>query len=132
MKKLFRMFIFCSLALYFTSLWNKGFILKYDARNFLLSVIVVILLYYLAIPLTKLILLPLNILTLGLVSVIAYFLLFYFVISHVPLLKIEGWDFKGVTLFGITISKMKIGYLANLIVSALSLSFIINTLESIL
>lgn len=132
MKKLFRMFIFSSLALYLTSLWNKGFILKYDTKSLLLTVFLIILLYYLAIPITKLILLPLNILTLGLVSLIAYFLLFYFVISHFPLLKIEGWEFPGLTLFGITISKMKIGYLQNLIVSALSLSFVINALESVL
>ncbi len=132
MKKIFRMFIFSSLALYLTSLWNKGFILKNDPKSLFYSIVLIIALYYLAIPLTKLILLPLNIFTFGLVSLAAYFLVFYFVITHFPILTIKQWEFPGIAIIGISISKMKINYIQNVVASAFSLSFIINTLESIL
>ena len=117
-----RMVLFSAIAIYITSFYNRGFIIHFEWPVFLKTVILISLLYYLIVPFTRLILLPLNILTLGLVSVLVYFFLFYFVISYFSLIDIRSWVFNGYT----------ISYFANVIISAISISTIINLLEKLL
>ena len=68
MKGIFRMFIFSAIPLYLTSLWNVGFVVSNDPSIFIRSVILIAIAHYLIVPISKIILLPLNILTFGLVS----------------------------------------------------------------
>lgn len=132
MKKITRMFVFTSLAIYLTSLWDKGFIIKYYPKELAVTIVALVALYYIIVPLMKLVLLPLNILTLGMVSLIAYFLLFYFFTNRFSLLEIKEWTFPGLKLLNFTIPKMYINYVGNVVVSAASLSFIINFFEAVL
>lgn len=132
MKKLFRMVVFSAIAIYLTSLWNKGFIIHSDWQAFLKAAIIVALVYYLIIPITKIILLPFNILTLGLVSTLVYFFLFYFFTNKFNLIQINPWVFSGISFLGINIQKVNISSLGNIILSSLSVSTIISFLERIL
>jgi len=132
MKKIFRMVIFSASALYITSVWNKGFVLNNDWKNFLLAVAVIVAIYYLINPTAKIILLPINILTLGLASMVVYFFLFRFLINYFSIIEIKAWIFPGLSVNGLTISKIHLSYLVNVCLSALSVSFIINSLESLL
>lgn len=129
MKKIFRMLIFSGIAIFLTSLWNKGFIIQIDPMIYLKASIVIALVYYLITPISKLILLPLNILTLGLVSTIFYAIIFYFLLSHFNLISIKEWIFAGTKILGITLSEIKISSLTNIFVSSFSISTIINLLE---
>ena len=122
MKKIFRKIIFSSAAIYLTSYWNKGFVIENDWIVYLKASLVIAAIYYLIIPVSKLILLPLNIITLGLVSVIFYSLVLYFFLNKFSLIQIKSWDFSGQT----------ISQSANIFLSAFSISTIINFLEKIL
>ncbi len=126
------MAIFSALALYLTSLWDKGFQIGSEPATIVKSVIVIAILFYLIVPITKLVLLPLNILTMGLIGVIVYFFLFYFIVSRWPLVTIKNWVFPGLTAAGLTVHKTTISYFFNVILSALSISIIINFLEALI
>lgn len=132
MKKITRMIIFSATALFLTSLWNEGFKVNFTPLIFIRTILLVALFYYLVIPISKIILLPINLLTLGLLSTFLYFILFYLFITRFSLVKITPWDFLGITFNGFVIKSLHIGYLTNLILSSISLSFIINLLETIL
>lgn len=132
MKKIFRMIIFSGTAIFLTTLWNKGFIIKSDPIIYLKAALIITAVYYLIIPISKLILLPLNILTLGFVSVIFYALIFYFFLSYFNLINIKEWIFSGTKLLGITIGEIKISSLTNIFISSFSISTIINLLEKII
>ena len=132
MKKIFRMIIFSLVAIFLTSLWNKGFIIKEDPMIYLKAALIIAAVYYLIVPVSKLILLPLNILTLGFVSVIFYAAIFYFLLNRFQLINIGEWVFPGIKLFGITLTEMKISGLSNIFISSFSISTIINLLETII
>ncbi len=132
MKKIVRMIIFSGASLYLTSLWNKGFILNLDLKSFLQACIIIAIVYYLIVPFSKLILLPLNILTMGLVSVALYFLIFYFIVTRLSIINISSWTFAGLNLGRFAIQKTNISFLANTIISSLSVSMIINLLEGLI
>lgn len=116
------MIVFSAAALYLTSLWNKGFILNMDWKNLLISTLAIAVLYYLINPVAKMILLPVNLLTFGLISMIVYFLLFHFVITHYSLISIKSWTFNS----------YQINYYLNVALSAFSVSTIISFCEEIL
>ena len=132
MKRLFRMIIFSLVAIFLTSLWNKGFVIKADPMIYLKAALIIAAVYYLIVPVSKLILLPLNILTLGFVSVVFYAAIFYFLLNRFNLISIKEWVFPGAKLFGITLSEMKISGLSNIFISSFSISTIINLLETII
>ncbi len=132
MKKLLRMIIFSLVAISLTSLWNKGFIIKADAIIYLKAALVIAAVCYLIVPVSKIILLPLNILTLGFVSVIFYAAIFYFLLNRFQLISINEWVFPGMKLLGISLTEMKISSLTNIFISSFSISTIINLLETII
>jgi len=132
MKKIFRMLIFSGLALYITSAWNKGFILNLDIKNYLIATIIVAIIFYFINPIAKLVLLPINIITMGIMSLVAYILIFHFFLTHFSLIQIKEWVFTGISINGFILKKMAISYWANVCLSSLSVSFVINCLEKIL
>lgn len=119
-------------ALYITSLWNKGFIMKLDFTSFLTAVIVISIIWYILLPISKILLFPIQLLTMGLLSTIVYFLMFYFFVSKFSFIDIKSWVFPGVNLLGIVIAKTQISFIANVFISSLSISSIINLEESLL
>ncbi|KKP60914.1 MAG: hypothetical protein UR56_C0018G0013 [Candidatus Roizmanbacteria bacterium GW2011_GWC2_34_23] len=132
MKKIFRMIIFSGVAIFLTALWNKGFIVKDDPMIYLKAALIIAAVYYLIVPASKLVLLPLNILTFGLVSVVFYAAIFYFLLNRFNLISIEEWVFPGAKMLGITLGKIKISSTANIFVSSFSISTVINLLEKII
>lgn len=122
MKKIFRMIIFSGAALYLTAFWNKGFIVDLNLMIFLKTTLMIALVYYLIIPVSKLILLPLNIITLGLFSTIFFAVVIYFIMSNMSLISIKDWVFSGI----------KISSFYNIFISSFSISTIINLLEKII
>lgn len=125
------MLIFSAVAIYLTSLWNKGFIIESDWLIYLKASLVIAAVYYLVVPVSKLVLLPLNIITLGLVSVAFYCLVLFFLLNRFALIEITGWDFPGFSFGGIIVIPVAFNQWSNVFVSALSLSAIINLSEKI-
>ncbi|MFA6081003.1 MAG: phage holin family protein [Patescibacteria group bacterium] len=132
MKKIFRMIIFSGVAILFTSLWNKGFIIKSDPTIYLKAALIIAAVFYLVAPVSKMVLLPLNILTFGLISVIFYSVIFYFLLNRFNLISIKEWIFPGMKILGIELTKIKVSAAANIFVSSISISTIINLSEKIL
>ncbi len=128
MKKIFRMIVFSALALFLTTLWNKGFKVSFAPDIFLKALLLIAILNYLIVPISKLILLPLNVITLGMVSLLVYFLLFHFLLTRYSLVVIKDWIFPGFWLVG----KTSINYWQNVLLSALSVTTIINFFEKTL
>ena len=133
MKKIIRMIIFSAISIYLTSLWNQGFVLHFDSwKNILQAVVSVAVIYYLIIPLTKIILLPLNFLTFGFVSIMVYFLVFYLFFTRFSIIEVKEWVFLGLSIFGIIIPKTNISFLGNCILVSISISLINNLQEKLL
>lgn len=132
MKKIFRMIIFSGVAILLTALWNKGFVIKSDQIVYLKAALIIAAVFYLVAPVSKMVLLPLNILTFGLISVIFYSAIFYLLLNRFNLINIKDWVFPGAKILGIELTKIKISATANIFISSLSISTIINFLEKIL
>lgn len=132
MKTIIRMLIFSGVSLYLTSLWNKGFIIPSSTLIFIQAMAAFAVVYYLILPLAKLILLPLNIITLGLASFFVFLFALHLVSSLFGFVTITAWTFQGLSWSGIVIQKTSIGYFWNLVLSSLSLSVIIQVLEKLI
>lgn len=132
MKKILRMIIFSGVAIFLTALWNKGFVIRPDPMIFLKASILIATVYYLVLPISKLILLPLNIITLGLVSIIFYSAVLFFLFNRFDLIFVKDWSFSGLKIFHFTIAAMKISRTFNIFISSFSISTIINLLETII
>lgn len=132
MKKIFRMIIFSGVAILLTTLWNKGFIIKSDPMTYLKAALIIAAVYYLIVPISKLILLPLNLLTFGLVSVVFYAVIFYLLLNRFNLISIKEWVFPGIKILGVTLGEIKISGTSNIFLSSFSISTIISLLEKII
>lgn len=132
MKKIIRMLVFSAGAIYLTSLWNRGFIVNLDFTTIVKASLLVALMFYLVRPLSKLVLLPLNILTLGVISTVVYCFLFFFLTRYFGLINIKEWTFEGIKLLGFAVGKIQFSQTANVFVSAISVSTIINSLEHLI
>jgi len=114
MKKILRMIIFSGVAIFLTALWNKGFIIKQDPIIYLKAALLIAAVYYLILPISKLILLPLNIISLGLVSVIFYSAVLLFLFNRFNLITVKEWTFPGLKFFSFIIAGMKISRILNI------------------
>lgn len=132
MKKIFRMIVFSGVAIFLTALWNKGFMIKQDPMIYLKAALLIAAVYYLVLPMSKLILLPLNIISLGLVSVIFYSAVLFFLFNRFNLITVKEWTFPGIKIFSFIIAEMKISRILNIFISSFSISTIINLLETII
>ncbi len=132
MKKFFRMLVFSSLALVVTSLWNNGFIISGGYLDLAKLIVLMAAIHYLLIPLSRIVLFPINLFTFGLASFLIFLLSFHLLSTYFHLIIIKNWQFYGLSLLFVQIPKMEINYVANLILCSLSVSSIINLLETIL
>lgn len=123
------MIVFSAISLFIVSLLIKGFIVKQELISFVITTVSLAIVYYLATPFLKLVLLPLNIITVGLVSIAAYIILFHYVISYFNFVIVKPWVFQGLQLYSFTIPKLSMNYLTTLIISSILYAFIINILE---
>lgn len=126
------MLVFSGAALYMTSVWNKGFAVHFAPLIFIKASLIIALVYYLVTPILKILLLPLNIITLGFASIVAYFGLFYFIMTRFSFGTVQGWVFPGLQIWMIHIPSTPLTYWANLALVSISISTIINLFEILL
>ncbi len=132
MKRIIKAIAFSAIAIYLTSLWNRGLVLPEHLDGFIKAGLVIALIYYIILPLSKIILMPLNLLTFGLMSFIFYLFVLHLLNRGFTILTITGWHFPGWQILGINFPAGEISYLGNLVLTSLSLSSIINILELVL
>lgn len=131
MKKIFRIVLFSALAVFLTSLWNQGFKIDFELKSFLSVIFLVAATTYLVLPLSKVVLLPLNLITFGLVSVALYVFTLYLIDNQLSVINISSWDLQKFDFLGFTVEKTHISYMGNLILSSASLSAIIKLFENL-
>ena len=129
MKTLVRIFLYSSIALYITSLWNKGFVLPTAIVPFLEILILLAIVTYLIVPFSKVVLFPLHLITFGFLSVGLYMLFLFLASRFLGLLIVKPWVYPGGNFLNVKIAQITFSYLGNLAVISASISGIINTLE---
>lgn len=135
MKRLFRAIFFYSMAIYFVSIHIPGFKVTSDWKGLLLTGFTVALVYTFVEPLIKFFLLPINMITLGLLSVVSQVLTFFFYLWLFPdYIRISDWVFKAITLpiLGTHINSFTVSSFLTVIVSTIIISLIVSLLSFLL
>lgn len=129
MKKITRMIIFSATSLFILAQINSGVILPTTIEKIFISVISIAVIYYLINPILKILLLPINILTLGIASFIAYVIIFITINDYFNLIEFTIWEFPGISYHFLIIKKFILSETMNKVFSAFFISFIISLLE---
>ena len=132
MKKIFRMLIFSATSLFLLTRFDSGVILSSDWEKILMGIILIAIIYYIVHPFMKILLLPINIITLGLTSFISYIIIFIIVNNYFDLIKFRDWEFPGIYFNSIIIRSFTLSPLANKVFSAFFISLVISFLETII
>lgn len=132
MKRLFRGIFFYTLALFLASLIIPGFKLSTDIRGLLLCGFVLAFLFMFIDPFFKLLLLPLNIMTMGLMSIVSQLITFSLFVWIFPkIIHINAWYFNGFSFpqFGIHIGGFMVAKFFTIISATFVISFVVTVLS---
>lgn len=80
-------------------------------------------------PILNVISFPINLLTLGLFSIVTNAIILYLLTVFVPDVIIKTFTFSGGTYGGITIAKMEFSTLMTFVIASISLSFIVTVIN---
>lgn len=121
MKKLLRFYLINLVSLWIASQVIKGLIFTGGARAILTATLVFALINLILVPLLKLLLLPLNLMTLGLFSWVTNVLALYALTTAVPSVRLvpyhfAGFSANGFTLPDATLSPLWVAILASLVI----------------
>ncbi|QQG43346.1 MAG: phage holin family protein [Candidatus Daviesbacteria bacterium] len=122
MKRILRYYLINLVALYFTTQIIKGVSYEGGYQTLLLGGLIFTVINLILVPVLKVLLLPLNLLTLGMFSWIANVVALYALMTILPQFKLLPYDFPGASVNGFTIPAI---YLSTLWV-AVSASFLIG------
>lgn len=131
MKYIVRVFVFNVFGLWFASqllptlMLSDGWQALFQA-GFALSLLMLIVR-----PLLKILFIPINLITFGLLSWIINVIVIYLLTIFVPSVVIREWTFPGVSYFGFVVPSMYVSYGLALIISSLLVTFFTNLLHSI-
>lgn len=131
MKHLAREFLFNAFALWFTSQLIPGFIINNSWLSVLEGAFFLSILTLLVKPILKILFIPINLMTLGLLSwgvnVIVVYLLTVIDLN----VKVIPWIFEGFTYGGFVVPATSISYFASLVITTLVLTIFTNLLQTI-
>ncbi|GIW63078.1 MAG: hypothetical protein KatS3mg090_0904 [Patescibacteria group bacterium] len=122
MKKIARTFLFTIISVYLTTLWNQGFNISTDIENLIYISVILSIVFLVIQPILKLIIFPINFVTMGVLGAVLNFILFYYVFNN----------FLGINIFETTLLGIKLSPLFNLVLVVLSITFINNLLDKLL
>jgi uncharacterized membrane protein YvlD (DUF360 family) len=126
LKKICRNFLINGVALMLVSSFFAGFKISQGLTGIAFTAAVLTGINLALKPLIRLLLLPINLLTLGAFRWLANVFSLYLVTLLVPYLKIEGFQFPGFSYQGFIVPSMYLGFLVVLLISSFLIS-LINT-----
>lgn len=126
MKSLTRAFLINLAALWVASTLISALVIRGGIKGLLISAVAFMIVNALVVPILKIILLPLNLLTLGLFAWMSNVLALYFLVSVIPTLKLFPYNFPGANLGGIILPAVSLTTFQSAIVVSLLIGFIIH------
>lgn len=129
MKYLLRLFIFQIVGLWFATQVIPTIVVIGSWQTLVVSGIVLGFLMLFVKPILKILFIPINFLTFGLLSWFINVVIVFLLTLIMPQVQIKTWTFPGLSYAGFLVPEMHLNYLGALIVSALLITFITNVLE---
>lgn len=125
MKSLLRYFLINLVSLWITTEIIGGLTYSGGVKTLAFGAAVFALINILLVPLIKILLLPLNLLTLGLFASLTNVLALYALINIAPQFKLmpyyfPGFDYSGFTIPGVQLSTLMVAIVASLLIGALT------------
>jgi putative membrane protein len=131
MKHLVRSFLFNVFALWFTGQLIPAFVISGSWQTTLVAGFVLSLLMLVIKPILKILFIPINIITFGLLSWVINVLVVYILTLLVAQIEITAWTFPGFSAWGFVIPSVSLTYIASLILCTFSITFFSNLLHSV-
>lgn len=129
MKSLFRNYLFNLLALYLATSFIKGFTYTGGYKTLFTAALVFTLINFFIKPIINLFMLPLNFLSLGLLSWVVNVLMLYLLIYFLPEIRISSWYFPGISGYGFVIPSFNFTILYTYVLVSFFISLITNFLS---
>src|SRR3990167_979490 len=131
MKHIVRVFVFNVFGLWFASQLFPTLVLSDGWQALFQAGFALSLLMLIVRPLLKILFIPINIITFGLLSWFINVIVIYLLTIFVPSVIIRECTFPGITYLGFVIPPMHVSYMLALIISSLLVTFITNLLHSL-
>ena len=131
MKKLFRSIVYYIFALWLTSTLIPSLSISGNLWGMLSAGTTLALMMLLLKPLLALIFLPVNILTLGLLSWLVNVIVLYLWTIFVPNVRLVPWIFPGISTAGFIVPEVSLSYTWTLIAVSLIITAIVTVLGNI-
>lgn len=131
MKYLIRVFLFNTFSLWMASEILPALSLHGDVQTTLLAGFVLSILMLGVAPILRILFIPINILTFGLLSWFINVIVLYLLTLFVPEVEILPWNFPGVSWFGFTIPAFVFSYFLSLVVSSLVVTLLSNIFHAV-
>lgn len=126
MKSIIRHFLINLGALWATTQILPAIQLTGGVRGLLIGALAFMIANILLVPILKILLLPLNLLTLGLFAWLGNVLALYFLVNVIPYFEVGGYRFSGIYWEGFSIPSVDLTVFQVVIVASFILGFIIN------
>lgn len=129
MKHLVRVFLFNVFALWLTGEILPGLLIHGGWQTILFGGFILCLLMLIVAPILKILFIPINILTFGLLSWMVNVIVIYLFTVVVPEMQVTAWVYPGATWAGFVVPQMEISYFVSLVLVSLCIAMITNILH---
>ncbi|MDO8451932.1 MAG: phage holin family protein [bacterium] len=131
MKYFIRVFLFNVFAIWLTSEIIPALVIRGNWQTIMTAGLVLSILMIFVQPMLKILFIPINIITFGLLSWLVNVIVLYFLTLVVPEVLISAFTFPGFSSGGFTIPAFYVTYPMALIVTSFSVTFLTNTLRAV-
>ncbi|MCL4360698.1 phage holin family protein [Patescibacteria group bacterium] len=131
MKHIVRVFLFAMFALWLTSQIFPTIVIAGSWQTLLVAGAIFALLMLFVHPMLKILFIPINIITFGLLSWLINVIVLWLLTVFVPAVEVRPWQFPGYSVGGFVIPAISFSYPLALILSSLSITFISNILHDV-
>ncbi len=131
MKYLLRVFLFNSFSLWFVSQVLPALTISGGWQVLLFAGFILSILMLLVSPILKILFIPINIITFGLLSWLINVIVLYLLTVFVSDVSIHAWQFPGLYWAGFAVPAISLSYIVSLILVSLSVTFFANLLHDI-
>jgi putative membrane protein len=131
MKYIVRSFLFSVFALWLTSEIFPALVINDGWQLILLAGLVLALLMIIVRPILKILFIPINILTFGLMSWVINVIVIYILTIVVPEVRIQPWTFPGFSFYGFVVPAIHLSYPVAMVITSLMVTFLSNILHNV-